>query len=367
MSAATLSIWPPLPLTALARRPAAPPPFPLMESGCRLYMRARHGLCDGASALGLRPGDEVLAPAYHHGSEIEALRRAGLMCRFYDATDSLEPDDAELDGLLSPRSRALHLTHVLGFPMDAPRWRQWCDERGLLLIEDAAQAWLAELDGRPVGSFGQLAIFCLYKTVGLPLGSAVVASPPPCGPPARRSVGGLRLARFAAGRLLRRSHRLGRLLSRRQGPYRPEEDFDLGDVSVPLPTTWRLLVPRLATGDVPQHRRANYARLLDDLVDLVPSPFSRLHPGASPFIFPIAVEDKDIVLRRLAGEIDVVNFWSVPHPSLATDQYPGAAKRRATTLGLPVHQGLRPDHLERVIQVVRGAAQGGISSLPRPS
>ena len=48
-----------------------------------------------------------------------------------------------------------------------------------MLIEDAAQAWLATRDGTPVGSHGDLAFFCLYKSVGLPEGAALVMRSPP--------------------------------------------------------------------------------------------------------------------------------------------------------------------------------------------
>ncbi len=67
--------------------------------------------------------------------------------------------------------------HVLGFPRDAATWRRWCDDRGLLLIEDADQAWLATVDGQPVGSLGDLSIFCPYKTLPLPYLSAAVSRP----------------------------------------------------------------------------------------------------------------------------------------------------------------------------------------------
>ena len=64
----------------------------------------------------------------------------------------------------------MYLIHYLGFPQDAPGWLRWCRERGLLLIEDAAQAWLASVGGRPLGSFGDMAIFSFYKAVGVPEG-----------------------------------------------------------------------------------------------------------------------------------------------------------------------------------------------------
>ena len=161
MTKTWLSVWPPLPLTIYFRRRSDDRPFPLDDERCRLYARARHALWQGVQAIGLRPGDEVLVPAYHHGSEIESLIRAGLVCRFYEATATLAPDRAELEELLSPSTRALYLIHYLGFAQDASRWRRWCDEHGLLLLEDAAQAWLATCDGNPAGSCGDLSSICL--------------------------------------------------------------------------------------------------------------------------------------------------------------------------------------------------------------
>ena len=174
MSDGLLEAWPPLPPGAWLRRPAARLPYPLEEESCALYSRARHALFLGLRALGLEAGDEVLMPAYHHGSEVEAAIRAGLSCAFYEGNERLEPDPEELGRLVGPRTRVLHLTHFLGFPQDAGRWRAWCDERGLLLVEDAAQAWLAQDASGPVGRAGDLVVFCLYKTLGVPDGAALV-------------------------------------------------------------------------------------------------------------------------------------------------------------------------------------------------
>jgi dTDP-4-amino-4,6-dideoxygalactose transaminase len=120
-----LRVFPPARLRSRAAAGALP--FPLAAAGCSLYARARHGLWAAARALGLGGGAVVLAPAYHHGSEIEALLRAGARCRFYEATPDLAPDEAELEEQLGPEVRALLLVHTLGFVQDAPRWRAWCD------------------------------------------------------------------------------------------------------------------------------------------------------------------------------------------------------------------------------------------------
>jgi dTDP-4-amino-4,6-dideoxygalactose transaminase len=345
-------VWSPLALGGLVRGFPGPLPFPLGKPGCQLFVRARHALWQGVQALGLHEGDEVLAPAYHHGSEIEALVRAGLSCRFYESSESLEPDEAELESLLGPRTRALHLTHFLGFPLDASRWRRWCDEQNLLLVEDAAQAWLAEVNGHPVGSFGHLSVFCLYKTVGLPIISASVSESPGERAGTRR-LGAAQMARFAAGRTLRRFPRLEARLRKPKSRYVPEEDFALGDVNSSPSAAAALLVRRYPYAGVAERRRANYERLLEGLFQLVPQPFCRLSPGASPFIFPVVAPDKEEMLSRLKERgIDALDFWSVPHSSLPANRFPGAAKRRAATVGLPVHQEMTRHDIERVVEAV---------------
>ncbi len=336
--------------------PVAPDalPFPLAEPNCRLFARARHGLYAGVRALGLGPGDEVLAPAYHHGSEIEALKRAGIAFRFYAGTPGLEPSEAELEELLGPRVRALHLIHYLGFPQDAARWRRWCDERGLLLIEDAAQSWLATRDGRPVGSFGSLAIFSLYKAFGLPDGGAAIADRRPEPPETTPEVGLIRSARRHGAWLMGRSGRLAALGSRVTGqrPYDADTDFAFVRSRPPALAT-ALLIPLVVDEDAPARRRHNYSRLLAALGDLVPQPFAVLPAGASPFGFPISTPDRDRVRDRLRRDnIRPVELWSVPHPTLPAERFPEVATRRATTLLLPVHQALREEDLDRLIDIV---------------
>jgi dTDP-4-amino-4,6-dideoxygalactose transaminase len=356
MSDGLLEALPPLPPGAWLRRPAARLPFPLEEPSCTLYSRARHGLFLGLGALGLEPGDEVMMPAYHHGSEVEATIRAGLSCAFYEGNEQLEPDPQELDRLVGPRTRALHVTHYVGFPQDASRWRAWCDERGLLLIEDAAQAWLAQDATRPVGSVGDLVVFCLYKTFGIPDGAALVLRGPDAPP---RADGGAELgmlARKHAAWLAARSGAVGGALARRRGepaPYVAEEDFALGKLAPPNALGLKLL-RRLTRQDAAAARRIAYRRLLSELRNLVPPPFAECPNGASPFVFPVEVDDKEALLATLAARrISALDLWSVPHPALDVERFPAAARRRERTVGLPVHQELRASDLDRVAAALR--------------
>lgn len=356
MSRPAVRVFPPLPPSVYARRPRGRLPFPLDDPACRLFSLARHGLARGIEQLGLGAGDEVLTPAYHHGSEIEVFRTAGLGCRFYDATETLEPDIEELESLLGPRVRALHLIHYLGFPQDARRWRRWCDERGLLLVEDAAQAWLAHDRGSPVGSHGDVAIFSLYKTLGVPDGGATLCTGALPAPRGDRRVEATRLAKAHRSWLALRWPRVAYprpVTTRAAQDGVPAGEFSVGDAEArPSPATGRML-PRLLVEDVADRRRRNYRALLSRLEDLVPPPFGELPAGASPFAFPVDSERKDALLDRLANAgVKALNLWSTPHPSLPEERYSQATARRRRTVGLPVHQELLPRHLELMVEAV---------------
>ena len=87
---------------------------------------------------------------------------------WYPATRRFEID---LDGLRRccqrARAQVLFVIHYAGWPQPIEALRTFCEEYGLILVEDCAMALLTEREGRPVGS-GDYAIFCLYKTLPLP-------------------------------------------------------------------------------------------------------------------------------------------------------------------------------------------------------
>ena len=354
-----VSAWPPLPPGAWLRPPASPLPFPLEEPGFRLYAFARHALWHGVRALGLEPGDEVLMPAYNHGSEVEALLRAGLKPSFYGGGEDLSPGEEELESLAGPRTRALYVIHYLGFPQDGARWRRWCDARGLLLVEDAAQAWLATDAGRPVGACADLAVFCLYKTFGLTEGAALVSRRPP--PPLTHDPGaglnhlGRRNVLWAMQRsgALTEVARARRRLRRRAAGDGDDDPFELYPTFDSLPwSSVPFLVPRLVADDAAAARRANYRLMLAELRESVPEPFAVLPDGAAPFVLPLRTNAKRALLDRLeAHGIKPLDLWADTHAAIP-DAFPQIAERRATTVGIPVHQELRLAELDRILGVL---------------
>lgn len=348
---ASVSLTPRLTLTSLRIRPVDRLPFPLGEDACSLFSDFRSSLSHGLRAVGLGTGDRVLVPALHDGAEVDVLTSVGVQCVFYDAGSDVLPQEAELESLLDPAVRALYLVHHLGFPQDAEYWHRWCDARGLFLIEDCSQAWMASRDGCPVGSWGEVAVFFLPNTLPLPDGSAVLAPSPARSAPTQRSAG--------LTWLVRRTRALDRLITHGNATHEtsPEETYAAlrqacADGRASART--RYLLPRLAELRVAARRRAHYEQLLDDLGDLVPHPFADLPAGASPFVFPIEVEDPHALLDRLhdAG-INAKPLWPASR-HLEAEDFPNAVARRSRGIALPVHQETTPSQLERMARTVRG-------------
>jgi dTDP-4-amino-4,6-dideoxygalactose transaminase len=361
MSPRRIAVWPTLPPGAHLRRPSGWLPFPLDQARCQVFSLARHALWNGCRALGLGAGDVVLAPAYHHGSEIEALLRAGLRIRYYELNETLEPDAEELESLLGPDVHALYLIHYLGFPQDAAHWRRWCDEKGLLLIEDAAQAFLATRGGRPLGSFGDLAIFCLYKSYGVPDGGAVICTRGLSPPTSAARTGMWRVIRRHAAWLAERrgvigtAHlRLGRVLSPLHArTERVNDDFELDEPSTPPSMATTFLLPRMLEQATAERRREHYRFLLTRLGGMVPQPFTCLPEGACPFAFPVEADNaKELLGRLLHRGVVGVLFWLYPHPSLPVANFPRSRALRERVLALPVHQELAEPELQQIVDAV---------------
>jgi dTDP-4-amino-4,6-dideoxygalactose transaminase len=131
-------------------------------------------------AAGIGAGDEVIVPAFTFVASANAPRYAGaepVLCDVRSARDfNIDPEDVARR--ITPRTRAIVAVHFCGYPADVSALRALCDEHGLVLIEDCAQAIGARLDdaGRRVGTVGELGAFSFFSKKQLCVGEGGMVS-----------------------------------------------------------------------------------------------------------------------------------------------------------------------------------------------
>jgi dTDP-4-amino-4,6-dideoxygalactose transaminase len=119
-------------------------------------------------AVGCVPGDAILTAANCGGYASIAARRAGLRVRYADVdSETLSLSAATVGSALDADVRAVVVTHLYGLLAHVEEIEALCRERGIAVVEDAAQAVGARRGGRRAGSFGDAAAFSFYPTKNL--------------------------------------------------------------------------------------------------------------------------------------------------------------------------------------------------------
>jgi dTDP-4-amino-4,6-dideoxygalactose transaminase len=120
-------------------------------------------------ALGIGRGDEVVTSSYTFYATVEGILRAGATPVFADVDPrTLTLDPAAAEAAVGERTSAILPVHIFGQAADMAGMRDVAGRLGLALVEDAAQAFGATFEGRPVGGFGDAATFSFYPTKNLP-------------------------------------------------------------------------------------------------------------------------------------------------------------------------------------------------------
>ncbi len=129
------------------------------------------GLHLGLLACGVGPGDEVVVPSFTFAATANAVALTGATPVFADIDlDTFCLEVASVKDVLSERTVAVMPVHLYGHPADLDGLTALCEQHGVLLVEDAAQAHGASWRGRAVGSFGAMAMFSLYPTKNMTSG-----------------------------------------------------------------------------------------------------------------------------------------------------------------------------------------------------
>jgi dTDP-4-amino-4,6-dideoxygalactose transaminase len=118
-------------------------------------------------ALDIGPGDEVIVPNLTFVATALAVIHAMAIPVFADVDDNYNLSVNTINDVLSEKTKAIIVVHMHGFAADIEKIRAFCDLKGLLLIEDVAQAPNGRYNGKLLGTFGDASAFSLMSQKNL--------------------------------------------------------------------------------------------------------------------------------------------------------------------------------------------------------
>jgi perosamine synthetase len=303
------------------------------------------------AALGIGPGDEVIVPSLTYIATANSVRYTGATPVFADVTEAdWGLDAAQVEALVTPRTRAVIAVHLYGHPADMAALRAVTDRHSLTLIEDAAEAPFATVDGRPVGSLGDVATFSFYgnKIISSGEGGAVTTSDP---------------ALAARMRLLR-----GQGMDPERRYFFPVVGFNYRMTNVAA----AIACAQLDRADEMLAARRRLYAAYDEAIAAVPGLSSQpVQPWAtiSPWLYPVVVEsgedERDRLMRELDAEgVETRPFFIPIHrlPPYLDEQgnlvadLPVTDRLATCGFSLPTSSSFTADETQRVVDALRTVA-----------
>jgi 8-amino-3,8-dideoxy-alpha-D-manno-octulosonate transaminase len=129
-------------------------------------------------ALGLKPGDEIIVPAYTFVASYSSAIFGGIIPVLSEIDESLTLDPDDIEHRITPRTKAIMPVHMLGNPCNMDRIMATANKYNLLVLEDSCQAAGASYKGKKVGSIGNIGAFSLniFKTINTGDGGLLVTN-----------------------------------------------------------------------------------------------------------------------------------------------------------------------------------------------
>jgi dTDP-4-amino-4,6-dideoxygalactose transaminase len=332
--------------------------------------------------LGLRRGDEILAPSYNCGSEIDALIGSGLSVSLYRVDRSALIDVQDIERKITKQTKVIYITHYFGFPQAVEDIKTICKKNKLYLIEDCALALFSGHRNNMIGTTGDVSIYSLPKTLPVPDGGVLLINntlfksnqfslaKPEC---KDILIGTLPLLKVALLRWCFQKTLLCKLqTSSHQERYTfKEPNRDIRNTRPDMPQSYyyndrlndkdisymtRKLMETFDPGEIKKIRRRNFI-MLGEMFDrsLRAEPlYKELPNNVCPLNFPLIVEKRDEIVERLNSMfIDARPWWRGFHKTLPWSEFPEACFLKDHLITLPVHQDISESALRHIAKCVR--------------
>jgi len=133
-------------------------------------------LCTALAACGIGAGDEVIIPPFTFVATFEAVINAGAIPVFAEIDETLCLNPDRLEDVLTPRTKAVIPVHMCGAMARINEIKTFCDQKGLILLEDACQSIGATFQGKALGTFGLAGCFSFdaVKTITCGEGGGII-------------------------------------------------------------------------------------------------------------------------------------------------------------------------------------------------
>lgn len=297
-------------------------------------------------AAGIGTGDEVIVPSFTFAATANSVALTGATPVFAD----IEPDffclnHLAVEAAITSRTKAIMPVHLYGHPADMESLVRICNKYGLFIIEDAAQAHLASVVGKKVGTWGIAGSFSFYPTKNMTSGEGGMVS--------------------TKDQSLARKVRLLRNQGQEQRYKNEIVGFNnrMTDIHAAI---GRAQLKKLQSWTKKRQENANFFNR--NLTGVKTPPVMR---GAVHVYHQYTIRVVDIDRDQFAAELAKRGvgsgiYYPIPNHRLAAFNSPldldETEKAAKEVLSLPIYPSLSDENLEKIVEAVNKVAKAGVGS-----
>ncbi len=313
------------------------------------------------------PGDEVIMPSFTFVSTANAFVLRGATPVFTDIRpDTLNIDERLVEEAITPRTKAIVVVHYAGVSCDMDALKAIARKHGLRLIEDAAQAILAEDKGNALGTIGDMGCLSFHETKNVICGEggALLINDP---------------------KLIERAEVIWQKGTNRKAFLQGQVDkytwVDIGSSFLPNEITAAFLFAQLEQAKrINAHRRGLYHKYLQTLAPLQAAGLIRLPDAARQdtnghifYMFCSSPAERSNLISHLRGQGISAVFHYIPlHTSPAGMKYGRSSGPLPVTLDvasrllrLPMHSSMSHEDVGATCMAIGEFYRTSANSLPR--
>jgi dTDP-4-amino-4,6-dideoxygalactose transaminase len=337
-------------------------------------------------------------PSYNCGTEIDPILDHGIKLKYYRVNKDMKIDIDDLVKQIDSNTAAVLVIHYLGFPQPIKKIKKICEKFRVFLIEDCAHAFLSNHESMKLGSFGDISVFSIRKTLPIPNGGVLVINNKDFKYEKTQIKNSWLSTYFVSVELLKNRtqqkcskifwittdiilrsisfmnyiFRLMLRILKKILPYKGlalihinywSREFNSELAKWKISKFSKRIMKNINYNEIKKRRCENFEYLLMNLpkindFELI---FKELPLGVCPLFFPIIVKDRKFYHKKFMERgISTFQYWQHMHNAVPWKKFPEAVFLKRHVLGLPIHQDISYEHLDKIIEVFHDISKAKI-------